>query len=65
MRAGSPVKPPTDKAPGGPRLPWCNTGGCTRGPDRPCRAVNVWTRQHKELVLADADLIVDCNIAAE
>jgi nicotinamidase-related amidase len=42
-----------------PQAPWTHTGGCECGPDRPCNATSgaVWTRQHKELVIKEGDLI--------
>jgi hypothetical protein len=38
---------------------------CECGPDRPCKNGGVWTRQHPGLVIADTDLIGDCNNARE
>ncbi len=39
---------------------------CECGPDQPCPAgVRVWTRQHKDLVLAENDVVIDCNNARE
>ena len=44
-----------------PLPPWANTGGCECGPERPCRARSVWTRQHPALIIRESDLILDCN----
>jgi nicotinamidase-related amidase len=34
---------------------------CECGPDRPCQNAAVWTRQQAGLLIADGDLIADCN----
>ena len=39
--------------------PFALTGGCECGPDRPCEIKNVWTRQNKDLIIADNDVIVE------
>lgn len=39
--------------------PFAMTGGCECGPDRPCEIKNVWTRQNKDLIIADKDVIVE------
>ena len=39
---------------------------CECGPDQPCpTGTRVWSRQHKDLVIAETDLIVDCNNGRE
>ena len=38
---------------------------CECGPDRPCKAGKVWTRQHADLKIAEGDLIADCNQGRE
>ena len=38
---------------------------CECGPRRPCRNMSVWTRQHPGLVIAEKDLIGDCNNGRE
>jgi nicotinamidase-related amidase len=38
---------------------------CECGPDRPCRNGSVWTRQQPGLVIAEGDLIADCNNVRE
>ena len=42
-----------------PLPPFALTGGCECGPDRPCEVKNVWTRQNKDLIIADNDVIVE------
>lgn len=39
--------------------------GCECGPHMPCSSQGVWTRQHRDLTIADDDLICDANNAAE
>jgi nicotinamidase-related amidase len=39
--------------------PFAMTGGCECGPDRPCEIKNVWTRQNKDLIIEDNDVIVE------
>jgi nicotinamidase-related amidase len=34
---------------------------CECGPDRPCQNARVWTRQQPGLLIAEQDLIADCN----
>ena len=42
------------------------TDHCECGPDEPCREkVKTWTRQQADLIVADADLIADCNNGQE
>jgi len=38
---------------------------CECGPDRPCPNRAAWSRQQADLVIADQDLIGDCNDASE
>jgi nicotinamidase-related amidase len=38
---------------------------CECGPSRPCHFASVWTRQIADLVIADNDLIGDCNNGRE
>jgi nicotinamidase-related amidase len=38
---------------------------CECGPQRPCQAQAVWTRQHPDLKIAQQDLIGDCNNGRE
>jgi nicotinamidase-related amidase len=38
---------------------------CECGPQRPCQARAVWTRQHSDLKIAEQDLIGDCNNGRE
>jgi nicotinamidase-related amidase len=42
-----------------PYAPWSVTGGCECSADRPCQEKNVWTRQHKDLIITAEDLITD------
>ena len=34
---------------------------CECGPDQPCKGHRAWTRQHPDLVIAEGDLIGNCN----
>ena len=38
---------------------------CECGPDRPCKNGAVWSRQHKDIRIAEGDLIADCNNGRE
>ncbi len=38
---------------------------CECGPDRPCKHGAVWSRQQKDLRIAEGDLIADCNNGRE
>lgn len=42
-----------------PSMPWLKTGGCECSKDRPCKGYRAWTRQHKDLVIDDNDVISD------
>jgi nicotinamidase-related amidase len=42
-----------------PLPPFALTGGCECGPNRPCKPAGVWTRQSKDLIIADNDYIVE------
>jgi nicotinamidase-related amidase/type 1 glutamine amidotransferase len=38
---------------------------CECGPDHGCKSAKVWTRQQADLLIADTDLIADCNNGRE
>ena len=60
-----PAQPEPKTVPFNPPGPPGGRDCCECGPERPCKARAVWTRQHPDLKIADGDLIADCNNGRE